>query len=79
MPEFVCVVDLGNVCVYVRVCGVCVCVRVVCVCVCGVCVYVSLALCCISHVMPPVTNHGLTNVTDPMVSHVTLSIFLFTE
>ena len=38
-PEFGCVVDLGNVCVCVRVCGVCVCVRVVCVC--GVCVCVT--------------------------------------
>ena len=52
-PEFVCVVDLGNVCVCVRVCGVCACVRACSVCVCVVCVCVSL--CCISHIVPPVT------------------------
>ena len=68
--------DLGSVCVSV-VCGLCVCgVWSVCVCVCVVCVR---HLCCISHVMPHVANHGLTNVTDPLVSHVTLSICLLTE
>ena len=66
--------DLGSVCVSV-VCGLCVC-GVWSVCVCVVCVH---HLCCISHVMPHVANHGLTNVTDPLVSHVTLSICLLTE
>ena len=42
-PEFVCVVDLGNVCVYVRVCGVC--VRACSVCVCVVCVCVCVCVC----------------------------------
>ena len=56
------------VCVYVCVCEVCVCA---CVCVCH--------LHCADQSCSASSHHELTNVTDRMVSHVTLSIILFTE